>query len=360
MLKSELEAIAKGLKSSLGNSIKKKNSKEVRKSTSTPDIEVIKENVSLSKYMRGAIFNTWTGADDELALYKALGQDVGNRGGFLVPEQLASGIVELLKDKAKVRSMPGVKTITMTGDKMKFNTVSSGPSISWGSESGTIAEDTGLGFAQETLETHKAVCLYKMSRELLDNANPSVDAILRMELADALGLEEDKVALQGVGGTQPVGIYYNPRVVSTDLSGVLGIDDLKDALYNLRLQNTEVNGWIAHPRTVNTLAQLKDSHGRYMFGQGPGESGISNLWGAPLANTTQIAITGYPSSTESYMIGGDWSQLIIGEKPGIRIETSTEADTAFAADQVWLKLVKHVGTLLRHPQSFAVIKGIQA
>jgi len=242
-------------------------------------------------------------------------------------------------------------------DKMEFTRVDAGPSISWGSEASTIAEDTSLLLGKATLELNKAVCLYKMSRELLDNANPSIDDLLKSELAAEMALEEDKVFIEGTGGTQPSGIFYNPRIRTTDLSGQVDQDNIREMFYQLRLGFIEPNGIVCHPRTAFDLGMLKDSNGRPIYGIGPGESAVTNVWGNPLRQTTKVAITNRPSANESYMIVGDWSQLLIGDKPGIRVETS--ADVYFTTDQIALRLVKHVGSLLRHSAAMGVIKGIQ-
>jgi len=359
MKRSELEALKERTKQNIRKSLKTQTEKDVRKSEGDTHVEVKPEYVSISKYMRGAIFGIWTEADAEKRLYKALGQDSGTRGGFFVPPVLSNDVIELLKEAAVIRQM-GVRILSVTGtDKVKFNSVTAAPSISWGSEAGTITEDTTMTFGQNTLETHKMVCLYKISRELLTNANVNMDALVRQELADALALEEDNAFLQGTGGTQPVGFYNNPRVNNTDLSGNITVDDLKDAAYQVR--NTsygEITGWVAHPRTVNYLSQLKDANGRYIFGTGPGErSGtLTDLLGLPLKQTTKISTTNRPGSTETFLVGGNWKDMLIGDGEGMRIETSTDA--YFTTDEVGMKLVRFVGSMLRHPESFVVIKGI--
>lgn len=325
-------------------------------------VEVTKTHYSISKFLKGNIFGDWSNAENELRLQKELGQNRGTRGGFFVPTVLSNEIIELLKPQAVIRNMPGVRTITVPeGGKLDFNRVQSGPSISWGGENTTISEDTTMDFGQSSLETKKAVCLYEMSRELLRNANPSVDAMVRQELADALSLEEDLVFCEGTGGTQPLGLYYDPRVVSTDLSGSMDEDNIRDAMYQVELLSSETTGWVSSPRTAYDLAKLKDANGRPIFGTGPGVAKVVNLWSGPLKTTTKIPVTkSRPGSNESYLIGGRWSDLVIGESPSLRIETTTEGGNAFADDQVWLKLVRYVGKLLRHPGSFVVVKGISA
>lgn len=365
MKRSEAIALAKSAAESLRGQISTTETRGVRKGAGGgDDVQVTKENLSISKYFKGVILKDWTGADDEHAAFKkALSTEDGTKGGVFVPTIMSGEVIELLKQKAVVQNIPGVRYIRdMQTLSMEFNRVDAGPTISWGGENTTISEDTTLAFGKATLELKKAVCLYKMSRELLDNASPGVDMILRQELADQMALEEDKVVLDGVGGTQPLGIYWNPRVLRTDLSGVVTTDNLKTAVYNSVLNHVQPTAWVGHPRTRQTLAKEKDSQGRYIYAPNNGAL-VNGSWlveGLPFYETTQVPITLRNGSNESFVVAADWKQLILGSKAGMRIETTDTGGDAFVTDQVWLKLVRHFGSLLRHTAAFNVVEGIQA
>ena len=324
------------------------------------DITSEPEHVSITKWMKGQITGDWTDARIE----KALGQDDGARGGVFVPAVLASEVIPLLSQKSVIRNLPGVGDFPMTTDKVDFGRIDTGPTISWGSEAATISEDTSLEFGSASLEAKKAVCLYKMSNELLQNASPGADDIVRNELAKAMALELDNVILEGTGGTQPLGIFYNPRVRSTDLSGNCSVDDLKQAIYQVRLNSSEAQGCIAHPRMSYDLSRLKDGEGRYILetlgGGGEGVSGNQvsrrQLLGMKYVDTTTIAITNMPSTDESYLVIADWSELLIGANGPMKIDFSPHV--YFTTDETAVRLTYKVGSLLKHPGSFAVIKGI--
>ena len=359
--KSDKQDLLDAFRTGLVATFEKNTVVDTRKTAGDPNVNVTGENLSITKYIKGMSGGGWANADAEQAIFKALGQDNSTEGGVFVPTQLSGDVIELLKEVATIRSMPGVRVIDLTGDKLSMNRITDAPVISWGAENTEISEDTTLKFGDETLELKKAVCLYKMSRELLDNANTSVDAIVRSELADALALEEDKVFLEGTGGTKPLGLYFNPRVVSTTISTSPTFDTFKDAIYNVRLNKAEITGWVGHPRSAHTLSKLKDGNGRYILdlsGPGVAGTGIGMMQGLPFKQTTQVPITNRSAANDSYVVGGRWSDYIIGQKPGLRIETST--DRYFEYDQIALRLVNFVGSMLRHTGAFVVIKGIQA
>ena len=360
--KAELKAIKQKMRKGFEKNLKTSIQKEAQTSSGdNSSVTDVKHNVSLLKYLRGVSLGMWEGAEIEHGMFKkALGENTATRGGVLVPTEISNEIIPALQESAVVRQMPGVRTINMKTNKLEFERTDNLPQISWGRENVEISEDTNLSFGRSTLELKKATCLYKQSRELIMDAMTDMEGLVRGEIVKALAREEDKVFLEGQGGDRPLGFYYNPSINNTDLSGQLTQDNIRSAMYQLRLNNSaEANGIVAHPRTAFDLATLKDGEGRPIFGSGEGQPIVNNIWGMKLAQTTETAITLRPGTDETYFVLGDWSQFIVGQKPSIRIETSTEASTAFTADQVWIKLVRRVGSLVRQPLSFALVSGIQ-
>ena len=361
--KSELSSLRTGIANGLAG-IKVSG---IRKSAGTPAVrvEVGEERYCFSKYLYGGLSGQWEGAEQELKIYKALNVGIGTSGGFLVPTITSTEIIELLKAKAVVRSMPGVRVLPMTTNAMDMGRVDTGPTITWGGESTTISEDTALVFGKVQLQLKKCVCLYKVSRELLKYGSPGVDALVKQELADALALAEDLAFLEGAGGTSPQGLYYHPLINNTDLSGVASFDNISDALYQVERYNGMVTGWVAHPRVRNSFRKLKDANGQYLHADGRTIAGgekveMPTLGGIPVAYTTQVPITLRPGSNETYIIGGQWNNMLIGEAEGIRIESTDTGGDAFEYDQTWIKAVREVDMALRHPLTFVRVVGIQA
>ena len=358
------EARRKGIAKSLSKSV------TIGKRQATGgDVTDVRENVSLLKFLRGIHFNMWDGAEVEKRatqernpMLKALGETVGTLGGVVVPTIVAGTLLPALREVAKIRELPIEVRPTDDAYEISYPYEDTDPTISWGTENSTISEDTSMDYGQRFLHMKRMQCFIKTSRELIRHASINMEENIRTRLGSAAGLEEDRVILEGLGGTRPQGIYYNPRVHSTDLGAALSADNIKDADYQLRNANVQdVNGWLMHPRTANDIAHLKDANGRYTFptGAGPGivGTGLSNLWGVPVKQTTKMAITNMPDSNESYMVAADWRQLLLGDGP-MEIEVTTIGGDAFVTHQLWIKLVKYVGVLPKNPAAFLVIKGI--
>lgn len=355
------ERLKKSASDALKQKLTKTEEKDVRKSGGETDVRMSPDDqyVSITKYIRGITLKRWDGAEREERLFKALGADDATQGGTLVPPQVSNQVIELLRQRAVIRSTLNPRVMTVPSNIMQVPRIDAGVEISWGGEGTQITEDTSFRTGQATMELNRMQCLVKLNQELLEFGSVDADPIVRADMADAIGAEEDKIICEGTGGTQPLGVYFNPRVQSTDLSAGISVDDLRDAIYQLRKENTKgVNGYAMNPRTQTDLAKLKDAQGRPVFGTGPGESMVANLWGDPIASTNEIAIDRRPSSDESYIIVADWRDLVIGEQAGIRIATTDTGGDAFEFNQVWIRAIRYIAVMLRHPESFVVIKGI--
>lgn len=365
MKKSELNKILSDIRKSSKTTV----TKGQRKSSGDPNpggdtrVEITKENISVAKYLRGIVFGKWDNASDEERLAKAYNSTLPTQGGVFAPPQVSANIIEALREDAVIRNLnPMVETVP-TGTT-SFPAVTDTPTVSWGGENTTISEDTSMDFGERNVDLKRAQCLAKLSREWIERATADVESLVRAEMAKSLALAEDNVFLEGPGGTRPRGIYFDPRVHNTDLSGAVGLDNMKDALYQVR--NTNADGaltWVMHPRTENDLSQLKDANGNYLIrdaantGQGV-TLGQRSILGYPLRTTTEISIDNKPGSSESYIVLGRWSDFVIGEQGDIQMEATKEGD-AFTSHQVWVKMVRYVGCMPRYPEAFALIKGIQ-
>ncbi|KKM08085.1 hypothetical protein LCGC14_1727420 [marine sediment metagenome] len=356
-------AFAKSLVEKLTKRMTVEVSKGERQTTDF--VSVTKENLSLAKYLRGGVLNNWDNAPDEEALFKALGRDGGAAGAFLIPSVLSDDVIGTLSQASTVSSMPGVKRVPIAGDKLDFGAVDSPPQVTWTGEAESLSEDTSMAFGRKVLQTHKATAIIKMSRELLDSS-AAAEMIVREELLKAVAEAEDTAILQGTGGKQAQGIYSHPRVLSTDLSAVVSIDNLMAAELQIRQNNGRLNGFLMAPRSLSNLRKQKDGGGRYLVNSanmigaaGVGMQNVATLLDQPVKDTNVISITGRPASGETYIVAGDWTQLIIGDGQNGQIRIESDASILFMSDQIAVRLVKHVGYLIRHPEVFAIIKGIQ-
>jgi len=339
--------------------------KDVRKSAGDPSIEVVTENASLIRWIRGITFDRWDGAELEKSLYnkqvdmsKALAQDDATRGGLFVPDVIRDQIIPKLRATAVVRNMPGVSLSPTSGTKEQITFEDGEPVASWDGENTTIDEDTTMSWGKRVLETHRLSCLYAGSREVFENARINLEDQVRTRVVAVMANTEDIAFLEGLGGTQPLGFYYDSGIHVTDLSATITYDSIMNAELQVENSNSTVTGWVTNPQVKTTLRKLKDAEGRYLnLLSRTGKD--YEFDGKPIKLTTNVPRTTRPSSNESYMVGGRWTDFTIVENPGIVVETTTEGGDAFRKHQMEIKFIRYVGSLILQPDSFVLIKGIQ-
>lgn len=363
MDKKEAAAIVGSFKKAIRETVVVK--KGQRQSTDGEYVEAGETRLSLVKYIKGTQWGDWSNAEAEEKVAKALSTAAGSQGGTLLPASLAGPIIDKLRETAVIRSIDGVSVEPMSVGKLDMGRIDEGPTVSWGAEGGTMTEDTTLKTGKTVLELDKATCLIKASNELLRDGGGVAENIVRSALGKAMAVEEDRVILRGTGGTQPLGIYFNPRIHTTDLSAHASFDNFLDAMEQIRLANGRANAMVADPRLVFDLRKLKDGEGRYVWHDPTGSQGdkgigvvqTGRMWDLRVYDTTAIGEGSYPDADETFAVVGDFRELLIGEsRDGMMIESSPHV--YFASDETAIRLIFRVGYILKQAAAFALVRGI--
>jgi len=358
----DLDALKQSFKSQLRTVV----TKDARRGYDDGSDGANDEPLSISKFIAGIASGNWRNAAVEKRLFtdmeKAYGTSSESAGGALLPEQMWGQLVPAIHEESVVRKL-GVLNVPLSENvAMNIGAISSGVEFTWGVEADTMSEDTSLKTAKIVLAPKKCTCLLRISNELLRSPGPAADMILRQELAAGLGEELDRVVLQGRGGTEVTGLYSQTQINSTDLSGEVDSDDALAAALEVEQAKSAITGWVSSPAVRHRLRKLKTADGSYLLVMagtaGAGGSAILNmpqLFGAPFYTTNSVSITGMPDTDESYLCGGAWRYMAVGQSAP-RIDAS--GDSRFANDQTELRLVTYVGMAPLHPEAFVVVRGI--
>ncbi len=298
---------------------------------------------------------------------KALSEGSDSAGGYLVPVEHSGKLIELLGARAAVRAA-GATIVPMSSDTLQIPSQTGGATAYWVAENAQItASDQTWGQVQ--LQAKKLAALTKLSAELFEDSDPGVEALVMADLARVLALEEDSKYLRGDGqNNTPTGLEnINGVNVDTTTLGANGgtpsFDNLADMLYALDADNVPAEGraWVVHPRTVNTLRQIKDSSSKYLWADPAAPGDPPTLWGYPVFTTTAIPIneTQGTSTDCSTIYLGCWPEFVIGQRKALELRASDAAGNAFEYDQVFIRAIMRVDCNLRHADSFEVLKGVR-
>ena len=310
----------------------------------------------------------------ESGLFANQNMGTGAAGGFLVEEDVASEVIELLRPASVVMSL-GPQTMDMPSGNMTVNRLATGASASYIGEQAD-APATGLQFGQVKLSAKKLAALIPISNDLLRAASQSADRIVRDDLVVSLAQRMDLAFIRG-SGTQfsPLGLRFQhtgTAFASSHVLAVAGTASLADVTVQLgRLELALMNanvamtrpGWLMAPRTMMFFQNLRDGNGNFAFP----EIQRGELRGKPIRITTQIPINLGGGSNETELYLADFAHVFVGEHMGIEVALSTEAayldagnnlKAAFSRDENIMRAITQHDIGLRHLPAVCIMTGI--
>ena len=317
-----------------------------------------------------------TGALAEYNQERARQGVTARRGGVLVPSSLfekrttqdtttqskivpddyrADQLIGLFRNSLVMRSLGARVLSGLRGDVVI-------PKQTGASTAYWVAEGDSLTESNPTFDTIKMTpkhvgALASMSRQLLQQANPSIEQLVRDDFVSVIGLAIDKAMIHGLAANdEPVGIL-NTTGIQTGSLATLDWEAVIALLEKLALQNLTPNAMITHPAVATVLrTTLKDSvAGAEYLMQGGSVAGV------PVNVTNQLdakVTAGPPAVTTGRLIVGDFSQMIVGEWGSAEILANPYAPTYYEAGAVQLRIMATMDMVVRNPKAFVSVDDI--
>jgi HK97 family phage major capsid protein len=265
-------------------------------------------------------------------------------GGALIPLVLDPGqYIDVLRPAMVVRAM-GARVLSDLRANLDLPRMSGATSYGWFAENSAIPTSDET-FDRVSLRPHHAGAILEVSRNMLQQSTPDIEAIVRDDLAQVLARAVDSAALVGPSPStvQPLGIIYTPGVTAVP-GAAPGYDLMVDISTAPGLLNALAGslGWAANFATRGALLKVKDGYqrpyGLDVMGMGY-PFGFTNL-ASDATNATPI-------------IFGNWNDLVIGFWSEIDLLVNPYGDAAFSKGNVQLRGAMTLDIALRHPESFA-------
>lgn len=307
------------------------------------------QKFSVAKAALAIATRRWDNAHLEQEVFKAMQVAPDSAGGYLVPMQIledqylpllkANSVVEQL-GATILRGLKGIQTI-----QKQLTAVAA----QWVSEGSEIAEsDVSWGVLR--MEPRALAAISKQSIKLMENSAPAADMLIRTDITEQLALARDLAGMKGTGTSgQPRGIVNAGTGLNTvTLSAPATLNQLWDMVFSLASDNSLRGrlGWAMSVDRMKGIAQLVDASGQDSERRVLASGLNDKILGYPWAMSNQLA------STDA--IFGDWSQLMIGEWSGLRLEASQEAGDAFAKLQVHIRGYMETDIAVARPISFCI------
>lgn len=296
-------------------------------------------------------------------------------GGALVAPPEQGELIELLRNKEALVNA-GARTVPLPAQgRMQFPRQTSASTAYWVGENAPIP-DSNIGTGTVTLQAKKLAVRIIAPNELIRFASPAAEALMRDDMTKTLALGLDLAGLESQGtDNRPKGVitYANINRVASSSPGANGdalvANDIYRMIAAVEESNSEFEGFIMRPKTLYRYYQLRadavaqgDQQGVFLFNliREAGEGCKAMLAGYPVTKSTQVSqVRSKGAATNlTYIVGGMWSDMLIGMFGAIEFAATTMGDTSFTNDQTWVRGILSADVQLRHEASFAFMDNL--
>ena len=301
---------------------------------------------------------------------KAMGSVSDTAGGVLVGFPTLGELIDLQRNM-EVFARAGARDVTLPPNGMiDYPKLTGGATAYWVGEAATITESQEVTGSLKLVGKKLAV-LVKINNELFRSAGPSTEGMIRQDMAMVAALKADLAMLEGTGGTQIKGLTTYP----TSSSWTAGTDNmLSYSVTSNLLQPQDINQMIGKlPDPVQDLpitfimrndlwgvisarradaVSGGDKAGPFVFNltRNAGDEIAKRLAGNPVVTSSQVSNT--RGSSQTYVLAGAFQDWIVGRFGVMEFLATNTGDTAFAADQTWLRAIQILDAGPRNAASF--------
>lgn len=233
-----------------------------------------------------------------------LQEGVDADGGYLVPEEYDSRLIDVLEEENIMRSL--ATTITTSGQH-KINIAATKPAAAWIEEGGTLSFGDAT-FDQIYLDAYKLHVAIKVTEELLYDNAFNLENYIITQFGKALGNAEEDAFLNGDGKGKPIGIFDSTgggNVIGT-LTAAIKSDDMLDLVYGLKRPYRKSSSFIMNDSTLALLRKLKDNNGAYIWQPSYKEGEPDRVLG--------YAVNTSPYAPRNAIAFGDYRYYNIGDR----------------------------------------------
>ena len=190
---------------------------------------------------------------------------VDSHGGYLVPEEYDSRLIDVLTEECIMRKLG--PRITTRGEH-KTNIAGTKPAAAWIEEGGQLSFGDAT-FDQIIMDAHKLHIAIKVTEELLYDNAFNLENYIITQFGKGLANAEEDAFINGTGVGQPLGL------LATDGGAEIGVtaasateitaDELIDLVYSLKRPYRKSAAFLTNDQTIGYLRKLKDQNGHPLW-----------------------------------------------------------------------------------------------
>ena len=285
---------------------------------------------------------------------------LGDGSQMVATDHLADRFVDILRNETVVGGLGATFLADLDGD-VSIPKMTAGATASWVAEGSAASESTPT-FTNITMSPKTVSARVSYTRQMLRQASPDIENLLRRDLVRQIAVAVDTAALNGSGSSnQPTGVLNVSGIGSVAL-GTNGAAPTYAMLPSLEKEiaiDNALRGSLAFctdPKVISklrtTAKQSSGVEGNFVMN----DDGRLAGYRVGVTNSMPSDLTKGSGSALSALIFGNWSDLLIGEWGAIDllVDPYTNADSG----QVCVVAFSFVDITVRHAQSFAAVSDI--
>ena len=273
----------------------------------------------------------------------------GGSGGALVPETMA-GFIDLLRPQL-VTARLGATVLNGLSGNVAIPRRTKSTVAQW------VTENEPLNFSDQefdqiTVTPKTCGAITELSRLMILQSSPDVEALTRQDLLATVAQAVDHAALFGSGvGAEPRGVYNTPGVPTVVMSATPTWAEVLAFTSFVEQSDIEGNGWAMHPRARTKLRATIKAPGE---GAGYLMDDALSLAGYPVAVSSAVPSNLGAGTDEGGIIYGRWSDLLVctwGESFSLLV--NPYESLAYRKGNIQVRVMLSADVAVRHPESFA-------
>jgi len=274
-----------------------------------------------------------SGDERNLRAFEAKAMSYGSPqdGGYLVPDEVETGIGTRLASLSPIRSIASVRQVSGAVLKKPFQVT--GPAVGWVGETAARPQTASSVLEELQFPTMELYAMPAATATLLDDVAVDLDQWIVGEVEAAFAEQEGTAFVTGDGTNKPTGFLDYDQVaesawawgklgyVATGVAGALpeegSSDVLIDTIYALKAGYRQNANWVMNRRTQAAIRKLKDEDGNYLW-QPPAVPGSrAMLMGFPLVEAEDMPNIGTDATPIAF---GDFGRgYLVVDRAGVRV-----------------------------------------
>lgn len=288
-------------------------------------------------------FNTWFRRGDRaidadmraLEVNAALTTQSDPDGGYLVPEQMESGIDRVLSTVSGIRGLSRVINIGAGAYKKLVNV--GGTASGWVSESAARPETAGPSLREIVINTHELYANPASTQTALDDAMMNIEQWLAEEVSTEFAEQEGSAYVSGDGVGKPRGFLSYDTVADasyqwgkmgyvvsgaaadfvTPSASVSPADALIDLFYALKSGYRQGAAFVMSDPTLAKVRKMKAADGTFVFAPPSAAGELGTVLGKPVTTDDNMPAVGAGALAVAF--GNFQRGYLIADRAGVRV-----------------------------------------